>query len=108
MFSDIGGPSCRKKLGGYLKIILDKICPTAAELAQHWWNEPVLAQERVLSVCHSVCLSVCMSLCLSVCLPVWSSFCLSVGPRSSAQLATIKQTCSVPDIHHIAPPPKTI
>ena len=53
----------------------------------------------VLSVCQSVCLSVSMSLCLSVCLSVCLSFCLSVCPRSSAQLATSRQTCSADSIH---------
>ena len=75
-------------------IILHKICPIAAGLAQQGWNKQVLAKERVLSVCQSVCLSVCMSLCLSVCLSVRLSFCLSVCPRSSAQLATRRRTCS--------------
>ena len=57
-------------------------------------EKPVLAKERVLSVCQYVCLSVCISLCLSVCLSVCLSFCLSVCPRSSAQLATSRRTCS--------------
>ena len=71
-------PSCCKKLGGVLTIILDKICTTAAGLVQQWWNKPVLANERVLSVCQSVCLSVSRSLCLSFCLSVCLAFCLSV------------------------------
>ena len=78
--------------GGQLKIILDNICPTAAGLAQQWWNIPVLAKERVLSVCQPVCLSVCMSLCLSVCLSVCMSFCRFFCLPSSAQLATSRLT----------------
>ena len=98
----MGDPSSCKNLRGDLKLILDKICPTTAGLAQQWWNKPVLAiQKTVLYVFYSFCLSVCISLCLSlpVCLSVslsfFLSFCLSVCSRSSAQLATSRRTCSV-------------
>ena len=57
----MGAPPAVKRPGGKLKIILDRICPTAAGLAQQWWNKPVLAKERVLSFCQSVYLSVCLS-----------------------------------------------
>ena len=77
-FKKWGAPPAVKRPGGNLKIILDNICPTAAGLAQQWWKKPVLAKERVLYVCQSVCLSVSMPVCLTVSLYVLLSVFLSV------------------------------
>ena len=86
-FQKWGAPPAVKRPKGVHKVILDKIGRTALGLAQQWWNTPVLAKERVLSVCQYVCLSVSMSLCLSVCLLVCLSIFLTV--RLSALISTI-------------------
>ena len=78
-----------------LKIILDNFCPTAAGLAQQWWNKPVVVKEMVLSLCQSVCLFDSLSVCLSVSLYVFLSVCRSTLISAISHQQANMQCCTL-------------